>query len=63
MPALGFHDLRSNTATALAADGVDVKVAQVRVGHTDPRVTLGVYARATTEADKRAAEMVGKTSW
>jgi len=41
---------------ALAAEGVDVKTAQTRLGHTDPRLTLAIYAQATTEGDRSAAE-------
>jgi len=54
-----FHDLRRTSATALLNVGVDVKTAQHRLGHSDPRMTLGVYAKATTEADRAAAEAVG----
>jgi integrase len=60
LAGLGFHTLKSNAATALVAAGVDPKVAQVRLGHTDVRVTLGIYARATSEADRRAADKVGE---
>jgi integrase len=38
--------------------GVDVKTAQVRLGHADPRTTLGIYAQATTEADRAAADLL-----
>lgn len=40
--------------------GVDVKTAQSRLGHSDPRMTLAVYAQATTDAVRRAAERVGE---
>jgi hypothetical protein len=30
-----------------------------RLGHSDPRLTLAVYAQATTEADKSAAKLLG----
>ncbi|HVA73117.1 MAG TPA: site-specific integrase [Acidimicrobiales bacterium] len=56
---LKFHDLRSMAATALVAQGVDIKTAQTRLGHSSPQVTLGIYARATVEADRLAAEKVG----
>ena len=59
LPGLRFHDLRSMAATALVATGVDVKTAQVRLGHSSPTVTLGIYARATAEGDRAAAEAVG----
>jgi integrase len=52
----GFHDLRRANATALVTGGVDVKTAQVRLGHRDPRLTLGIYAQAVPEVDRQAAE-------
>ncbi|MDA8063828.1 MAG: tyrosine-type recombinase/integrase [Actinomycetota bacterium] len=51
VPGAGFHDLRRANATALVAAGVDIKTAQSRLGHSDPRLTLAVYARAVPEAD------------
>ena len=59
LPALRFHDLRSLSATALVALGADVKTAQARLGHATPDVTLAIYARATAEGDRRAAEALG----
>ncbi len=59
LPGLRFHDLRSLAATMLVATGVDVKTAQTRLGHASPQITLALYARATIEADQRAADMVG----
>lgn len=56
---LGFHDLRRLNATGLVMEGVDVKTAQSRLGHSDPRLTLAVYAQATTEADRSAADRLG----
>jgi hypothetical protein len=54
-----FHDLRRANATALVLDGVDVKTAQTRLGHSDPRLTLAVYAQASTDADRAAAALLG----
>jgi integrase len=34
-------------------DGVDLKTAQTRLGHADPRTTIGLYAQATRKADLR----------
>jgi len=56
---LGFHDLRRAAATALVTEMVDIKTAQVRLGHSDPRLTLAIYAQATTEADQIAASRLG----
>lgn len=60
LPAASFHDLRRAAATALVLDGVDLKTAQARLGHSDPRLTLAVYAQATSEADRLAAERLGQ---
>jgi hypothetical protein len=39
---------------------IDLKTAQSRLGHSDPRLTLAVYAQATTEADRAAADALGR---
>jgi hypothetical protein len=60
LPWMTFHDLRRANATALVSAGVDLKTAQTRLGHSDPRLTLAVYAQATTAADRDAAERVAE---
>jgi integrase len=60
LDGLRFHDLRSNAATALVAAGADIKTAQTRLGHANPAMTLAIYARATKEADRKAADAVGE---
>ena len=52
----GFHDLRRLAATTLVLAGVDIKTAQVRLGHSDPRMTLAVYAASPVAADRAAAD-------
>lgn len=59
LPGLAFHDLRHAAATALVAENVDLKTTQHRLGHSDPRTTLALYAQATTEGDRAAAELLG----
>jgi integrase len=59
LDGLNFHDLRRTNATAMVAEGVDVKTAQARLGHSDPRLTLAIYAQATTEGDRAAATKLG----
>jgi integrase len=53
-----LHDLRRANAMALVAEGVDLKTAQTRLGHSDPRLTLAAYVQATTDGDRRAADQV-----
>jgi integrase len=59
LDGLTFHDLRRAATTALVAEGVDIKTTQARLGHSDPRVTLGLYAQASSDADRDAAARVG----
>ena len=59
LEGLTFHDLRRANATSLVHAGVDLKTAQTRPGHSDPRLTLGIYAQATTARDISAAEALG----
>ncbi len=54
-----FHDLRRANATALISSGVDVKTAQHRLGHSDVRLTLDVYAQSVDDADRSAADALG----
>ena len=51
-----FHDLRRTSATGLIAAGVDVKTAQSRLGHSQVRLTLELYAQAVTEQDRKASD-------
>ena len=60
LSGIGFHDLRRLSATLLVHEGVDVKTAQTRLGHSDVRLTLGVYAQAVAGADRAAAERIGE---
>jgi len=60
IPNLRFHDLRSLAATTMVRLGVDLKTAQARLGHATPAVTLAIYARATAETDRAAAEALGE---
>src|SRR5947208_8234315 len=59
LDGLAFHDLRRANATALVLDGVDLKTALTRLGHSGPRLTLAVYAQGTTAADAAAATALG----
>ena len=56
----GFHDLRRLNATPLVVEGIDVKTAQTRLGHADPRTTLAVYASAPASIDRVAADVIGE---
>ena len=57
-PRPGFHDLRRAVGTSLTGLGVDPKTTQHRLGHSDIRTTLQIYARALDSNDQDAAEQL-----
>jgi integrase len=61
-PGLGFHDLRRAATTALVVEGVDIKTAQTRLGHSDPRLTIAVYARPPPRRTARRLTSSGRGS-
>ena len=60
VPHVRLHDLRHFVATRLLANGVDVRTVAGRLGHRNPNVTLNVYAAFLPEADRDAADLLGK---
>lgn len=51
---VGFHTLRRTLASALVENGNDVSLAQELLRHSNPVITLDVYARSTTPAKMEA---------
>ena len=47
---VGFHALRRTLASALAADGRDIRLIQELLRHSNPAITLDAYVRSTTPA-------------
>jgi integrase len=43
----------------MVVEGVDVRTAQHRLGHSDPRLLLEIYAHVSSAADRDAAERLG----
>lgn len=60
MPEVRLHDLRHFVATRLLSSGVDVRTVDGRLGHKNPNVTLSVYAHFLPEADREAADLLGR---
>lgn len=57
MPTIHLHSLRHFAATQLISAGVDPRTAASRLGHANPSMTLRVYAHATSESERHAAEI------
>lgn len=58
MAGLNLHDLRRTNATAMVAEGVDVKTAQARLGHSDPRLHW-----PSTRRRRRRRPIGGNQAW
>ena len=60
------HGLRRTFASMLLAAGADVPYVMAQLGHTDPKMTLGVYAKViATRTDHGAAldGLLGTADW
>ncbi len=55
-----LHDLRHWSATVAIAQGHDVRTVAGRLGHTNPAMTLRVYAHAFAAADQAVAASLGE---
>jgi integrase len=58
LPKVTFHALRHTHVSQLIAAGLDVVSVSRRVGHSNPTVTLGLYAHLFGNTDERAAAAV-----
>jgi len=56
LPRIRLHDLRHSNATALIKAGVNPRVVQERLGHSDVNITLNTYTHVLPEMDMDAAE-------
>lgn len=58
LPVLSMHKLRHTSASILISQGLDPVSVAARLGHSDPSITLSIYAHAYAEKDKAAAEAI-----
>lgn len=56
----GLHAFRHANETMMDRLSVPLKVRQERLGHSDPRMTLGTYTHVASADDKRIAEQLGE---
>lgn len=60
LPQCRFHDLRHLCASIMLKQGVNVKVAQERLGHADISTTLNIYSHVLPSSAKEAADKIGE---
>ncbi|MBO0783550.1 MAG: site-specific integrase, partial [Ktedonobacteraceae bacterium] len=58
LPPMHIHDLRHNAVTLLISMGVNPKVVQEMVGHSQIAVTMEVYSHVLPSMQKEAAEKI-----
>lgn len=56
----GLHAFRHANGSLMDRLGAPLKVRQQRLGHSDPRLTLGVYTHVVSEDDERIAAQLGE---
>ncbi|MEJ6400987.1 site-specific integrase [Nicoliella lavandulae] len=56
MPQISVHGFRHTHASMLFAASVPIKEVQVRLGHSDPRMTMDVYTHVSPEIHKEAVD-------
>jgi len=60
LPSVRLHDLRHYVATRLISNGVDLRTVANRLGHASPATTLSIYSHFVPEADRDAADFLGR---
>src|SRR5262245_58417513 len=56
IPPGGFHSMRYGAASALLADGASPALLQKQLRHSDPRITLAVYAHVLGDQQRTAVQ-------
>jgi integrase len=55
-----FHDLRHTFASLMIEQGENIKYIQKQLGHSNPTVTLNVYAHLINPINQEAARRLEK---
>ena len=58
LPRMRFHDLRHTHATLLLTQGVNPKVVQERLGHSQISMTLDTYSHVVPSLQRDAARRI-----
>ncbi len=58
IPRVGWHNFRYTYATWANPTGESIKALQLQLGHTDARLTLGVYTQPMPASQRQLAEKI-----
>ncbi len=56
IPRCGLHAFRHTHCSLLVGMGAPPTVAQAQLGHSDPRITLGIYSHVIGDSQRQAVE-------
>jgi integrase len=56
IPAAGFHAFRHGVATSLIDRDASITIMGAQLRHSDPRITLGLYAHVVPQSQRDAIE-------
>ena len=56
LPRIRFHELRHTCASLLLSQGVDLKVVQTLLGHSDFYITANTYQHVMERLERTAAD-------
>ncbi len=63
LPDIRFHDLRHTAATTLLALGVNPKIVQEMLGHTEISMTMDIYSHVLPTMQKEAMHKMNTALW
>jgi integrase len=63
LPNIRFHDLRHTAATTLLALGVNPKIVQEMLGHTEISMTMDIYSHVLPTMQKEAMYKLNTALW
>jgi integrase len=61
LPSIRIHDLRHTYASLMLKQGVTMKVASERLGHTTIGITMDLYSHIDEEQQRDAAQRLNST--
>lgn len=57
LPKITFHDLRHSYASYMVSKGVNFKIIQEQLGHSDIKITLNIYSHLTERDKQKASDL------